>query len=152
MMYVYIPPMLADSKQNRHFPSSLVLRFPPLKIGIVHGHQVIPAGDPLALSLTALSMDVDILLTGGTSKFEAYKLDDRFFLNPGSATGAWTVDMPIISARSNCEKNHHTADVNNSFASDGAKTGSRPMKSDLTNGIPAETLPSFACTSLFALT
>ena len=60
-------------------------------------------------------MDVDILLTGGTSKFEAYKLDDRFFLNPGSATGAWTVDMPIISARSNCEKNHHTADVNNSF-------------------------------------
>ena len=97
-------------------------------------------------------MDVDILLTGGTSKFEAYKLDDRFFLNPGSATGAWTVDMPIISARSNCEKNHHTADVNNSFASDGAKTGSGPMKSDLTNGTPAETIPSFACTSLFALT
>lgn len=97
-------------------------------------------------------MDVDILLTGGTSKFEAYKLEDRFFLNPGSATGAWTVDMPITSARSNSENDHHMADVNNCFASDGSKTGSTPMKSDLTNGIAAETIPSFACTCLFVLT
>jgi len=33
-------------------------------------------------------MDVDILLWGGTHKFEAYEMEGKFFVNPGSATGA----------------------------------------------------------------
>ena len=33
-------------------------------------------------------MDVDVLLWGGTHKFEAYELEGKFFINPGSATGA----------------------------------------------------------------
>ena len=33
-------------------------------------------------------MDVDVLLWGGTMKFEAYELEGKFFVNPGSATGA----------------------------------------------------------------
>ena len=33
-------------------------------------------------------MDVDVLLWGGTHKFEAYELEGKFFVNPGSATGA----------------------------------------------------------------
>lgn len=35
-------------------------------------------------------MDVDILLWGGTHKFEAYEMEGKFFVNPGSATGAMT--------------------------------------------------------------
>lgn len=35
-------------------------------------------------------MDVDILLWGGTHKFEAYEMEGRYFVNPGSATGAFT--------------------------------------------------------------
>jgi len=35
-------------------------------------------------------MDVDVLLWGGTHKFEAYELEGKFFVNPGSATGAFT--------------------------------------------------------------
>lgn len=31
-----------------------------------------------------------MLLWGGTHKFEAYELEGRFFINPGSATGAFT--------------------------------------------------------------
>lgn len=33
-------------------------------------------------------MDVDVLLWGGSHRFEAYELEGKFFVNPGSATGA----------------------------------------------------------------
>ena len=33
-------------------------------------------------------MDVDVFIWGGTHRFEAYELDGKFFINPGSATGA----------------------------------------------------------------
>lgn len=35
-------------------------------------------------------MDVDVLLWGGTHRFEAFEMEGRFFINPGSATGAFT--------------------------------------------------------------
>ncbi len=35
-------------------------------------------------------MDVDVLLWGGTHRFEAYEMEGKFFVNPGSATGAMT--------------------------------------------------------------
>ena len=39
---------------------------------------------------------MDVLLWGGTHRFEAYELEGKFFVNPGSATGAlstgWWVD------------------------------------------------------------
>lgn len=37
-------------------------------------------------------MDVDVLLWGGTHKFEAYELEGKFFVNPGSATGAFSTN------------------------------------------------------------
>lgn len=33
-------------------------------------------------------MDVDVFIWGGTHRFEAYELEGKFFINPGSATGA----------------------------------------------------------------
>ncbi len=38
-------------------------------------------------------MDVDVLLWGGTHKFDAYELEGKFFVNPGSATGAMSMLM-----------------------------------------------------------
>jgi len=35
-------------------------------------------------------MDVDVLVSGHTHIFQAVEHDHRFFVNPGSATGAWT--------------------------------------------------------------
>ena len=57
---------------------------------MVHGHTVVPPGEADALLLQARQMDVDVLLWGGTHRFEAYELEGRFFINPGSATGAWS--------------------------------------------------------------
>lgn len=61
-----------------------------LRIGLTHGHTIIPPGDADSLLIAARQMDVDILLWGGSHKFEAYELEGRFFINPGSATGALT--------------------------------------------------------------
>ncbi|KAN0061844.1 Vacuolar protein sorting-associated protein 29 [Thecaphora frezii] len=89
-----------DYDDNPHFPSSLVLHHPPLRIGVLHGHQVVPAGDTQSLAAIARAMDADILLTGHTHRFEAFELDGRFFVNPGSATGAWHPVWPISNAPS----------------------------------------------------
>jgi len=77
-------------------------------MGIIHGHQCIPNGDIDSLRSIARQMDVDVLVSGHTHvyvyqlprstltwsyisiSFQAIELDDKFFVNPGSATGAWT--------------------------------------------------------------
>ncbi|KDN36293.1 Metallo-dependent phosphatase [Tilletiaria anomala UBC 951] len=84
-----------DWDENPHFPSSLLLHHPPLRIGVMHGHQIVPAGDTDSLSALARAMDADILITGHTHKFEAFEFEGRFFVNPGSATGAWHSAWPI---------------------------------------------------------
>ena len=47
-----------------------------------------PPGDVDSLLIAARHMDVDVLLWGGTHRFEAYEMEGKFFVNPGSATGA----------------------------------------------------------------
>ena len=66
-----------------------------LRIGFTHGDSIIPPGDPDALLIAARQMDVDVLCWGGTCKFEAYEMEGKFFVNPGSATGAvsWGDDV-----------------------------------------------------------
>lgn len=67
---------------------SKVVTHGSLRIGFTHGHTIIPPGDADSLLISARHMDVDVLLWGGTHKFEAYELEGKFFVNPGSATGA----------------------------------------------------------------
>jgi vacuolar protein sorting-associated protein 29 len=76
---------------------SKVVTHGSLRIGFTHGHTIIPPGDGDSLLIAARQMDVDVLLWGGTHKFEAYEMEGKFFVNPGSATGAmstgwWTED------------------------------------------------------------
>lgn len=71
-------------------PPSQVVAHGPLRIGLIHGHQVVPLGDTEALSAVARKLDVDVLISGSTHKFKAFEFEGRFFLNPGSATGAFT--------------------------------------------------------------
>lgn len=59
------------------------------RIGLCHGHQVVPWGDPESLALIQRQLDVDILISGHTHKFEAYEHENKFYINPGSATGAY---------------------------------------------------------------
>ena len=78
-----------DFDENQSYPEQKVVTVGQFRIGLCHGHQVIPSGDPLALSLIQRQLDVDILVTGHSHKFEAYEQDGHFYVNPGSATGAF---------------------------------------------------------------
>jgi len=69
---------------------SKVVTHGSIRIGFTHGHTLIPNGDADSLLIAARQMDVDVLLWGGTHRFDAYELDGKFFVNPGSATGAMT--------------------------------------------------------------
>lgn len=64
------------------------------RIGFTSGYQIVPRNDPLSLLAFAREVDVDILIWGGTHKVEAYTLGGKFFINPGSATGAVNFDWP----------------------------------------------------------
>ncbi|EME44367.1 hypothetical protein DOTSEDRAFT_72011 [Dothistroma septosporum NZE10] len=85
-----------DPSQPRHTDASLpiptalskIVTHGSLRIGFTHGDNIIPPGDPDALLIAARQMDVDVLCWGGTCKFEAYEMEGKFFVNPGSATGA----------------------------------------------------------------
>ncbi|ODQ63975.1 Metallo-dependent phosphatase [Nadsonia fulvescens var. elongata DSM 6958] len=67
-----------------------VVKVGDFRIGLVSGHAVIPRGDPDALLINARQLDVDLLLYGGSPRVEAYELDGKFFIAPGSATGAFS--------------------------------------------------------------
>lgn len=71
-----------------NLPLSKIVTHGKLRIGFTHGHTIIPPGDSDSLLIAARQMDVDIFLWGGTHRFEAYELEGKFFVNPGSATGA----------------------------------------------------------------
>ncbi|EPQ53849.1 hypothetical protein GLOTRDRAFT_100747, partial [Gloeophyllum trabeum ATCC 11539] len=70
-------------------PLSITVNHSPIKIDVVHGHQCIPTGDLDSLGATARQMDVE-------SIFQAVEYDNHFFVNPGSATGAWTGACPVV--------------------------------------------------------
>ena len=51
---------------------------------------MVPWGDVESLGLLQRQLDVDILITGHTHEFKAYKHEGRLLVNPGSATGAYS--------------------------------------------------------------
>lgn len=75
---------------------SKVVQHGGLRIGFTHGHTIIPQGDAESLLIAARQMDVDVLLWGGTHRFEAYELEGKFFVNPGSATGAFSTAWQAV--------------------------------------------------------
>ena len=44
----------------------------------------------LTFGLITRQLDCDILISGHTNKFEAYEHENKFYVNPGSATGAYS--------------------------------------------------------------
>ncbi|XP_077995528.1 vacuolar protein sorting-associated protein 29 isoform X2 [Glandiceps talaboti] len=79
-----------DFEENLNYPEQKVVTVGQFRIGLCHGHQVVPWGDIESLALVARQLDVDILISGQTHKFEAFEHENKFFINPGSATGAYS--------------------------------------------------------------
>eukprot|EP00606_Chrysophyceae_sp_TOSAG23-5_P000543 GSChrysophyteH2.ASY1.ANO1.766.1 assembled CDS len=79
-----------DFDDDASLPETKVISVGQFKIGIVHGHQVVPWGDAGALAMLQRQLDVDILISGHTHKHEVNHFDGKMFLNPGSITGAYS--------------------------------------------------------------
>ena len=54
------------------------------RIGLIHGHQVMPWGDHVALASIRRKLDVDILVSGHTHKNEVVEHEGRYHINPVS--------------------------------------------------------------------
>ena len=76
--------------QNVNYPEQKVVTVGQFRVGLTHGHQVVPWGETESLAMVQRQLDVDILITGHTHKFEAFEHENRFYINPGSATGAYS--------------------------------------------------------------
>ncbi|KAK7753539.1 Vacuolar protein sorting-associated protein 29 [Diatrype stigma] len=70
-------------------PLAQVVTHGSLRIGFVEGFTLVST-EPDLLLAEAHKLDVDVLCYGGTHRFDAYEYMDKFFVNPGSATGALT--------------------------------------------------------------
>ncbi|KAI3960824.1 hypothetical protein MKW92_052655 [Papaver armeniacum] len=76
--------------EDARYPETKTLTIGQFKLGLCHGHQVIPWGDLDSLAMLQRQLDVDILVTGHTHQFKAYKHEGGVVINPGSATGAYS--------------------------------------------------------------
>ncbi|TVY26629.1 Vacuolar protein sorting-associated protein [Lachnellula hyalina] len=61
-----------------------------LKIGFLEGFTMVAPMEMDLMLAEANKMDVDVLCWGGTHRFDAFEYENKFFVNPGSATGAFT--------------------------------------------------------------
>ncbi|RVW90527.1 Vacuolar protein sorting-associated protein 29 [Vitis vinifera] len=83
--------------EETRYPETKTLTIGQFKLGLCHGHQVIPWGDLDSLAMLQRQLDVDILVTGHTHRFTAYKHEGGVVINPGSATGAFSsITMMLI--------------------------------------------------------
>ena len=79
-----------DFDEGTSLPEQKPVTIGDWKIGLVHGHQIIPWGDKEALSNYQRMMDCDLLVSGHTHLCSFDSIDGKHFINPGSATGAYS--------------------------------------------------------------
>ncbi|CAG0880711.1 unnamed protein product [Cyprideis torosa] len=74
--------------ENPSYPEQKVVTVGQFRIGLVHGHQIVPWGDPDSLCILQRQLDADVMISGHTHEFSSFEHENRFFINPGSITGA----------------------------------------------------------------
>ncbi len=82
--------MKGDFDEQTNLPQTKVVQIGNIKIGLVHGHQIVPWGDIEALSSVQRQLDCDVLISGHTHVQSITQYDGKYFINPGSVTGAYS--------------------------------------------------------------
>ena len=75
-------------------PEKKLVTIGEFKIGMIHGHQVLPWGDTDSLSCIARQLDCDIFISGNTHQIGVKVLDNKLYINPGSISGAFSNVVP----------------------------------------------------------
>jgi len=86
----YVYAVAGEYDDPKKYPETQTIKIEDFTIGLCHGHQVVPWGDKEALALVQKKLGADILISGHTHKFAAYEHQNKFFLNPGTGTGAYS--------------------------------------------------------------
>ena len=71
-------------------PEKKIVTIGEFRIGMIHGHQILPLGDAEALSSVARELDCDIFISGNTHQISVKVLDNKLYINPGSISGAFS--------------------------------------------------------------
>jgi len=85
--------MVKGDFDTEDIPEKKVIQIGDFKIGLIHGHQILPWGDVDSLGIMQRNLGCDILISGHTHKTKILVKDNALFLNPGSFTGAFS---PLI--------------------------------------------------------
>ncbi|EWM23182.1 vacuolar protein sorting-associated protein 29 [Nannochloropsis gaditana] len=70
------------------FPDTKVVTIGELRLGLCHGHQVLPWGEAAALDGLARELDVDVLITGHTHKQQVSERGGALVPEPGQHLGS----------------------------------------------------------------
>ena len=71
-------------------PEKKVVQIGEFKIGMIHGHQVLPWGDLDVLTNVQRELGCDILVSGHTHQIDIKVKDKKFYINPGSISGSFS--------------------------------------------------------------
>mmetsp|Transcript_66383 Transcript_66383/g.185564 ORF Transcript_66383/g.185564 Transcript_66383/m.185564 type:complete len:206 (+) Transcript_66383:170-787(+) len=78
------------------FPECQVLQVGHFRIGIMHGHQILPHGSKEAMARMRRKLGVDIFISGFTHQNEVSLQEGFYYINPGSITGACTAQTDTV--------------------------------------------------------
>ncbi|KAK5660760.1 hypothetical protein OQA88_12126 [Cercophora sp. LCS_1] len=101
--YEYLRTMAPDLKivkgrmdvEATSLPLTQVVTHGNIRIGFLEGFTLV-SNEPDVLLAEANRLDVDVLCWAGTHKFECFEYMDKFFVNPGSATGAFSTNWATL--------------------------------------------------------
>lgn len=72
-----------QEEDYNHFPETSVVQVGQFRIGVIHGHQLIPLGSKEAVEHMRRKLQVDILVTGNTHQSAVFDENDGFYhINP----------------------------------------------------------------------
>jgi vacuolar protein sorting-associated protein 29 len=93
----YNVPEPNDGGAALQFPDHTVCQVGQFRIGIVHGHQLLPWNSQDALCRMRTKLQVDILISGHSHQNQVQVVDGYYYLNPGSITGAYSANQEEIT-------------------------------------------------------
>ncbi len=79
-----------DYDFDESLPEKKCVQIGEFKIGIIHGHQVIPSGDINSLTNIQRALGCDILVSGYTHKLDIKVKESVLYINPGSIGGSFS--------------------------------------------------------------
>ena len=77
-----------DYDINKNFPEKKAVQIDNYRIGMIHGHQIIPMGDLDILANVQRELDCDILVHGYTHQLNINTKENKLYINPGSLSGS----------------------------------------------------------------